>query len=376
MDFKKFKQIVLNDDYFKRWAHGITAGTKKNYLLALTGFCFATSNTPSELLKICKGDYYKPPWDRKINDWFMDYDLYCESTDWSKDTYNKKKSWVKQFFRFNQIEVPNNRRGKNEKFIRANDRKLPTKEEIILLLKACNTIKQKAIILTQFSSGLGNSDIVRLTVGQFRSGIDDNNICKIRIRRHKTDEELITFLSPEAVEAINTYLRVERNKLEDSQPLFTKYKNVDAPLLENSIIFIYSRLCDGLGWAKDGNTFRKITGHMGRKWLKTNLANAGMPREPLETILGHKLKGTDDNYYMTNENELKSLYMKYLPYITIDPVETLTLESDEFKSLKSENAELKDQLEDIKSKLAVLEPLAEVMEKPRVKKVVEEELKS
>ena len=74
---------------------------------------------------------------------------------------------------------------------------------------------------------------------------------------------------------------------------------------------------------------------MGRKWLKTNLANAGMPREPLETILGHKLKGTDDNYYMTNENELKSLYMKYLPYITIDPVETLTLESDEYKELRT-----------------------------------------
>ena len=73
---------------------------------------------------------------------------------------------------------------------------------------------------------------------------------KIRISRHKTEEELITFLSPEAVEAINTYLRVERNKLENSQPSLTKYKNVNAPLLENSILFIYSRLCDGLGWGE------------------------------------------------------------------------------------------------------------------------------
>ena len=119
----------------------------------------------------------------KLMTGLCDYDRYCESTGWSKDTYNKKKSWVKQFFRFNQIEVPNNRRGKNDKFKRANDRKLPTKEEIILLLNACNTIKQKAIILTQFSSGLGNSDVVRLTVGQFWNGIDDNNICKIRIRQ-------------------------------------------------------------------------------------------------------------------------------------------------------------------------------------------------
>ncbi len=367
MNFKEMKQIVLDDGYFRKWAHGIDDGTKKNYHLALTGFCLATSKTPSELLKVCADDYHKPPWERKINDWFIDYDLYCESTGWSKDTYSKKKTYTKQFFRFNQIEVPSNRRGKNDKFKRANDRKLPTKEEIKLLLNACKTIKQKAIILTQFSSGLGNSDVVRLTVGQFRNGIDDNNICKIRIRRHKTDEELITFLSPEAVEAINSYLRVERNNLEDSQPLFTKYKNVNAPLLEDSILFIYSRLCDGLGWEKDGNTFRKITGHMGRKWLKTNLANAGMPREPLETILGHKLQGTDDNYYLTNEDVLKTLYMKYLPFIAINPIETITLESDEVRIIKEE-------LANVKKELAELGGFREILKHPKVKEAMEDVL--
>lgn len=113
-----------------------------------------------------------------------------------------------------------------------------------------------------------------------------------------------------------------------------------------SIIRIYERLCDSLGWSKDGNAFRKITGHMGRKWLKTNLTNAGMPKEPLETMLGHMLKnGTDDNYYIMNENHLLSIYMKYLPNITIDPTETLTLESEEYKTLKEENKTLKQQME-------------------------------
>ena len=82
---------------------------------------------------------------------------------------------------------------------------------------------------------------------------------------------------------------------------------------------------------------------MGRKWLKTNLTNAGMPREPLETLLAHKLNtGTDDNYYMTNEDHLKSIYLKYLPQIAINPIETLTLESDEFKLIKEENKALKE----------------------------------
>lgn len=29
MTFKQIKEIVLNDDYFKKWVHGIGIGTKK-----------------------------------------------------------------------------------------------------------------------------------------------------------------------------------------------------------------------------------------------------------------------------------------------------------------------------------------------------------
>ena len=345
MNFKEMKEIVLNDDHFQKWVHGIGKGTQKQYLYSLTGFCLATSKTPTELLEICKNDYSKPPWEREIDDWFIEYDHYCEVEGIAKETYKKRKTNVKGFFRFNRIETPVSRRGKIENFDRANDRPLPTKEELILLLNSCKTIKQKAIILTQFSSGLSNSDIVKLKVGQFYRGIDNHNICHIRIRRHKNENELITFLSPEAVEAIQSYLRVERENLDDSQPLFTKFKSLDEAMSPKAIIFVYQRLCDGLGWSKEGNAFRKITGHMGRKWMKTNLTNAGMPREPLETILGHMLKnGTDDNYYLGNEDALKSIYLKYLPYITIDPVETLTLESDEYKSLNEENQALKEQM--------------------------------
>lgn len=329
------KKIVSEDEYFQKWVYGISEGTKYQYLYALAGFCLAISKSPSEILVICKEDYSKPPWERKINDWFIEYDKFCENEKLSKQTFSKRRTNVRGFFRFNHIETPISRRGKRENFIRANDRKLPTKDEIILLLNACNTIKQKAIILTQFSSGLSNSDIIKLTVDQFWNGLDKNDICKIRMRRHKNDNEFVTFISPEAVQAIKSYLRVERGDLDDSQPLFTKFKSSNVPITSYSIVFMYEHLCDGLGWSKEGNAFRKITGHMGRKWLKTNLTNAGMPREPLETLLGHKLNnGTDDNYYLAHEDQLKSIYFKYLPNITINPIETLTLEGPEYQELK------------------------------------------
>lgn len=346
MNFKEMKEIVSNDEHFQKWVHGISAGTHKNYLYSLSDFCVATSKTPTQLLEICKKDYSKPPWEREIDDWFIAFDNYCETKNIAKETFKKRKTNVRGFFRFNRIDTPITRRGNQENFDRANDRPLPTKEELILLINSCKTIKEKAIILTQFSSGLSNSDIVKLTVGQFRKGTDNNNVCQIRMRRRKNENEFVTFLSPEAVEAVKAYLRVERENLDDSQPLFTKFKSSSDPLDPIAVVHTYARLCDSLGWTKDGNAFRKITGHMGRKWIKTNLTNAGMPREPLETLLGHQLKnGTDDNYYIMNEDHLKSIYLKYLPEITINPVETLTLESDEFKTLKEENINLKEEME-------------------------------
>lgn len=330
------REIVSNDKHFQRWIDGLGKGTQRNYLYSMAGFCLVTGKLPTELLKICKEDYSKPPWEREINDWFSKYDKYCEDEGNSLDTYRRRKTNVRGFFRFNQIETPISlRRRRRDSFNKANDRRLPKKEEIIDLLNATNSLKERAIILTQFSSGLSNSDVVRLTVGQFWDGLDDNDICKIRMRRHKNSNEFVTFISPEAVQVIKSYLKVERDNLEDTQPLFTKFKTSNQSLETIAVVHTYARLNDALGWSKDGNAFRKITGHMGRKWLKTNLTNAGMPREPLETLLGHQLRnGTDDNYYIMNEEHLKSIYVKYLPSITIEPVETLTLESDEYKKLK------------------------------------------
>jgi integrase len=351
MNFREMQEIVSKDKFFQVWVDAVSDGTMKLYRDSLATFCMAVSKTPTELLDVCKEDINKPPWEREMNNWFIEFDHYCESkANWNIETYKKRKSYVKQFFTYYQIDVPKNRRNRIDNFKRPNERVLPTKDDIKLLLDSCNSIKQKSIILTQFSSGLSNSDVVPLTVGQFKQGLDENNICTIKIRRHKTGEKVITFLSPEAVDAIKSYLKVERDNLEDNQPLFTQHKSEDKAMAEAGIVSMYERLCDDIGWDRDKNEQRKVTGHLGRQWLKTNFANSGMPREPLETIIGHKLGGTDDNYYNATESQLKSLYIKHLPSIAINPIKTLSLESEEVKAIKEENKALKQEIVELKAK--------------------------
>lgn len=123
------KENVSNDEHFQRWVHGITEGTKKNYLYSLTAFCLAISKTPTEILEICRKDYSKPPWERNIGSWFIEYDNYCQNQGIARETFRKRKTNVRGFFRFNEIETPRTRRGNRDNFQRANDRKLPTKRK-------------------------------------------------------------------------------------------------------------------------------------------------------------------------------------------------------------------------------------------------------
>ena len=81
----------------------------------------------------------------------------------------------------------------------------------------------------------------------------------------------------------------------------------------------------------------------------------------------YKLKGTDDNYYLTNEDVLKTLYMKYLPFIAINPIETITLESDEVRIIKEE-------LANVKKELAELGGFREILKHPKVKEAMEDVL--
>ncbi len=339
-------KIVEQDHVFQNWIYGLTDNAKVQYLYALADFCIAIEKTPDEILEICNKEREELPfWDQSINSWLPKYDDHCISIDRARTTRNLRRGLILNFFNCNKIETPKPTKRKPRSFRIANNRELPSKEDIKIFLDACNTIKQKAIILTQLSSGLSNSDVCNLSVGQFKDGLDDNDLCSLSLVREKIEIEFITYMSPEAVNAIKTYLKTERRNLKDNQPLFTQHTTNDQPFKSEGIGYIYKRINDKLGWDKGGNTFRKITGHMCRKWFNTQLTIAGMPEEIRELFMGHKISNKiKDAYFLGRRDDLKKVYIQYLPHITINPTETITIEHEDVKKIKKENLALQAQL--------------------------------
>ena len=80
-----------------------------------------------------------------------------------------------------------------------------------MVLKVCDPL-ERALVLVGVSSGLSSNEIINLKIKDFKYGFDEKtNITTLKLRREKTKVDLITFLSPEASQAVQDYLNY-RNK--------------------------------------------------------------------------------------------------------------------------------------------------------------------
>jgi hypothetical protein len=80
------------------------------------------------------------------------------------------------------------------------------KEDLQAVLKVADPL-EKAIVLTGTSSGLAANELCDLKVGDFKRGFDPNSgIVTLKLRRKKVSFDFMTFLTPEAAQAIEDYL--------------------------------------------------------------------------------------------------------------------------------------------------------------------------
>jgi len=79
------------------------------------------------------------------------------------------------------------------------------KEEVRKALEY-SSVRNKAIILVQCSSGMGTAELLSIKTKQFWDGLDENGIVALKMIRKRTGQPFITFLTPEASEAVKLYL--------------------------------------------------------------------------------------------------------------------------------------------------------------------------
>jgi len=422
---------IWKDELAKDWLLSYAEGGRDGYIAAITLFCNIANKLPSELIEEAEEQIKAGKLLRERNyfKYFIRFEQHLKEGGYADSTTSGYIFCVKALYQFYQIyDLPKKpyRKTSAVNAIESNNNAKITKKDIQDMLNACRYLRDRAIITSIASSGIGSAELRALAIEDFLKGYDEGtSLTKLSLRRVKTNNDFITFLSPEATEGVGEYLEKERGikvwsyekdgegkeirkfvreglKKHKEEPLFAETKRVaiktreDIGLSRNGLIRIFKDISRRLkrdivneDRTQQNLVYNELRAHNLRKYFNTEMKNAGAPEYAVEFFMGHKVDSTRAVYYLRNEKELTDIYLKYMPAVIIQPTETQVLASEEYKELKDalkqrngEVAKLREEMEAMKAREEAREPYDETMTKvlerlianPEIKELIKKEL--
>jgi integrase len=322
--------------------------------------------TPDEILTEAEQEIADGvlPRRRKIKRHLLDFKEHLQQQNLTPLTIKSRMTGIYSIYKKNDIELPSMPRNETKARPLQQHKDIPTKEDLQIVLKHCDEL-ERALILIGVSSGLASAEICALTIGDFRNGYDpETGITTLKLRREKVGFDFVTFLSPEASNAVLDYLASRerepktnhhgRNTYLDKQKIYSNSnyllirRKVPDEYLETrnerlrkltleAIIEIYRRLAEQAHKTTPKNVWALIRSHNIRKFFNSTLLNAGADSFIVNFWMGHALDDTKSAYFRASaECGLKDTYLKFVPYLTIQK-EADVSESLEYQRIKQEN---------------------------------------
>jgi len=367
-------------DFFN--SRDLRKSTRLNYIRDLKLYCISVGMSPSELIAEAEleEDQSIRLRSRKIRSHLIKFRSYLEENEYAPGRIRVAMTTARTFYNEFELQIP---KVKVKSIEEDGNRVILTKEQIRKAYDKADA-KYKAAILLHMSSGMGTSEVLRLTIGDFlnaiskcsvaavngplhiaqiRSEVGEDCIATWHISRVKTKMPYTTFSSPESVVAILNYLE-ERETLSRKYPLFRSAKGEWAQT-KASYVYHFQLLNDKCRFGKQGrwNLFRT---HNLRKFFATTLYRAGINQLACDWMLGHRIDKVTDAYFLADDGHLKDAYMKALPDLSLARTETIHVESDEVKEIVKEldkkDQEIQNILQEQERKDEKLESMEKRME--------------
>lgn len=305
---------------------GKSEATRRTYLQQIKGFCCHAGVDPDEAVNLPKEEV-----ERRVQDYADSY----YNPSFSNRTANNILAVLRTFFEVNgfknhmSLDVEGYytpRRYRKEKEY------IPSKHEIYLMADSSESLRDRAIILTLFSSGLRNSTLRALRYKDVRDELL-RGISNLKLPVYPEMKQIIpdacknnlpyfTFICDEATQAVKLYLKQRAEKygaIEEEDPLFaSEYNQIDREVRASK--FLTSRQVQkviksaaksaGIPRWEDINpsSLRKSFESV----LRSENADGGrLDPKVQEFFMGHTLPGSQDNYFdPTKVEDLRAAYSK------------------------------------------------------------------
>ena len=382
---KYLKEDILDDQVFKNFLENRDIDNKNTiiqYERRIRSYCNFTEKTATELVDeaVEEQDNGVKYSDRKVNKYLKDLIDKFTKEGKSENTIKAFYDTIKALYHDNDIELQKIEFTFN-KDVQNPLEELPTKEHIREAVKYCN-LRDKAIILLQFSSGLGPAEVRNLTYGQFFIAIKEyitfNNdevydIDKIyRQIKNKyniigiwdstrlvTDFDYLTFNSSESNKAIIDYLLERNNKnpiTSSDEPLFLANGN---KIGEHALSAIYRRINKRAGLGIRNDKWNFLTSKIPREMFRRALLESDVEYLAIELMLGRKIDEIKYAYYKNSPQILKKEYLKGLKKISLEEVEIVTTDRYdnvilELKIEREERIKLENRIKKLEDRIETL----------------------
>ena len=296
--------------------------TKRSYLGVIRRFCCYVGMDPDELLKLER---------EKLESLVQSYCDKFNNPNYSRKYANNVLRILKSFFEANGLRLnvegyylPTRYRKRPEY--------IPTKNEVYDMADNAGSLRNRAIILTLFSTGLRVSTLIALIYGDVKEELEKGYpIVKIPVYPEmkkripeacKGNISYFTFTCREAVKAIKLYLEERKRKygdIEPNQPLFhSEYNQITRE--QRKVKFMSIREVELIvksSARKAGiKEWMYVTPHSLRKTyesiLRSELIDGGrLDIKTQEFFMGHVLPGSQDAYYDKSKvEELRAEYAR------------------------------------------------------------------
>jgi integrase len=300
--------------------------SRRAYLRQVYSLCISTSMTPDELVRLPK---------RKVEKMVQDFGDKYNDKNYSVRYANNVLHLLKAFFKVNgfkgvkALEIESyympSRYRKVPEYI-------PMKNEIYLMADSACSLRDRALILTEFSSGLRNSTLRASLFGDVENGLS-KNISNIMIPVYpemklidsnacKNNIPYFTFICDEATQALKLYLREHEEKygkIQPNEPLFASdYNQIPHEQRRSKIISSRQLQLVVKQAAQKASIpqWQYVKPHCLRKAFETVLHSElidGGRLDPKiqEFFMGHILQGSEDPYFdKTKVEMLRAEYAK------------------------------------------------------------------
>lgn len=364
-------------DFFR--ARGLRPSSQENYTIRMKSYCNFLGKGPKNLLNLAEREQEKlnlKMKDRKIKKYLLDYADFLKENGRSESTIKGNLETIKAFYHEYEIETPRIRGFFTNEPLNMSYEELPTKDHIKKALKVCG-VRDQALVLLHYSSGMGASEVRNLTYGNFLNAMDEYlelddfdllNVSKVvkklqknqkkligtwKIKRYKTGMPYVTFNSPESNVAILDYLleRLRTNKTIRSlqDPLFVSHFNKIMSKQIHSATF--KEINERAGFGKRSEKRYFFTSHMLRKLFTTTLYRAKVDELAINWMLGHKINPITESYFKADVKTLRGNYLKALNELALESFEVKTITTKEYDYVISDSKKKDEKITALEKKL-------------------------